>query len=62
MFPQLFIGKFQIVGIFMSCALDQITQHERFSFPLRLQFRHSDLCAGEGHVMVYLTNCRIPVG
>ena len=61
MFPQLFIGKFQTVGISVSCALDQITHREHFSFPLRLQSPCSDLCAGEGHMIIYLTNCRIPV-
>ena len=45
MFPQLFIGKFQTVGISVSCALDQITHREHFSFPLRLQSPYSDLCA-----------------
>lgn len=58
---QLFIGKFQTVGISVSCALGQITHCEHFSFPLRLQSPHSNLCAGQGYMIIYLTNCRIPV-
>lgn len=52
-FPKLSIGKFQIAGIFMSCALDQIFMHpEGFSSPLCLQFPHPDLQAGEVHIII----------
>lgn len=52
MFPQLPVGKFQIVGNFMSCVLDQIMHKEDFSFQLCLQFPHSDLRAGEVHIII----------
>lgn len=57
MFPKVLIGKFQIVGIFMNCTLDQIHVPWGFLFPtLPPVSPLFELRADEVHLVIYLTS------